>query len=175
VSLLLGRYELASFGAGKDPRSAMPAEQLFVEAAWKYLKPGGRMAIVLPDSILNNPGLEFIRRWLFRRARIIASVDLPKETFADSGGVPNPSVLIVERLSKEETALAEADALPSNPVFMAIPQTVGRDKRGNAVYYKTPDGYELLNENLEPRLDDELPLVAESFGRWAIEAGHVRP
>ena len=52
----------------------------------------GVLAIVLPDSILNNPSLRFIRRWLLRRTRIIASVDLPKETFADSGGVPNPSV-----------------------------------------------------------------------------------
>jgi hypothetical protein len=51
------------------------------------------MGIVLPDS------LEFIRTWLFKRARVIASVDLPKETFADSGGVPNPSVLIVEKLT----------------------------------------------------------------------------
>lgn len=82
---LLAHYELAQWDS-KEPRSSLPAEQMFVEGAWKYLKPGGHMAIVLPDSILNNPGLEFIRRWLFRRARVIASVDLPKETFADSVG-----------------------------------------------------------------------------------------
>ena len=122
---LLSRYELATFGA-REPRSSMPAEQLFVEGAWKFLKPGGRMAIVLPDSILNNPSLGFLRTWLFRRSRIIASVDLPKETFADSGGVPNPSVLIVQRLTKEEIKLAEAGALDEYDVFM-IPKTAGRD------------------------------------------------
>lgn len=121
---LLSRYELSTFES-REPRSSMPAEQLFVEGAWRFLKPGGRLAIVLPDSILNNPGLGFIRKWLFRRARIIASVDLPKETFADSGGVPNPSVLIVQRLTKEEIRLAEADALDDYDVFMAIPRTAG--------------------------------------------------
>src|SRR5208283_2350319 len=66
---LLSHYDLAVYGA-KDIRSSLPAEQVFVEAALKYLKPGGKLAIVLPDGILNNPGLEFIRQWLFRHGRI---------------------------------------------------------------------------------------------------------
>lgn len=167
---LLARYELASF---EGKRGAMPAEQLFVEGAWRYLKQGGKMAIVLPDSILNNPGLEFIRRWLFRRARVLATVDLPKETFAEGGGVPNPSVLIVERLTAEETKLAEARAIEPNPVFMAIPKKVGHDKRGNPVYFRTPEGLEVLDDDLEPVLDDELGLVANHFGKWAREVEYV--
>jgi len=159
----LEQYELAG---GGSRRSAMPPEQLFVEGAWKFLKPGGVMAIVLPDSILNNPSLEFIRTWLFRRARIVASVDLPKETFADSGGVPNPSVLIVQRLTREEIRLAEAGALDPNEVFMAIPKTAGRTKRGDPVFFRTPDGKRVLDEDLEPIIDDELELVAPAFAAW---------
>lgn len=166
---VLDQYELSRWDS-RDTRTFLPSEQMFVEGAWKYLKPGGRMAIVLPDSILNNPGLEFIRRWLSRRARILASVDLPKETFAESGGVPNPSVLIVQRLTREELRLAEAGALQPNEIFMAIPKTVGRDKRGNPVYYMTPDGFEVLDDNDEPALDDELPLVATAFASW-LETG----
>lgn len=162
---LLDQYELARIES-REPRSFLPSEQMFVEGAWKYLKPGGRLAIVLPDSILNNPGLGFIRRWLFRRARVLASVDLPKETFAESGGVPNPSVLIVQRLTREEIRLAEAGALEPNDIFMAIPKTAGRDLRGNPIYYKTPEGFEVLDENGEPSLEDELPLVADGFASW---------
>lgn len=168
---ILSRYELPLFDA-TNMRASMPAEQLFVEAALKYVKPGGFLVIVLPDSILNNPSLEFIRAWTFKRARIVASVDLPKETFADSGGVPNPSVLIVQRLSKEEVRLAEADALDDYEVFMSIPRTAGRDKRGNPVYYRTPEGFEILNEQQEPTKDDELPLVASAFDVWRREAGY---
>lgn len=171
---LLSRYDLAVYGA-KDTRSSLPAEQLFVEAALKYLKPGGRLAIVLPDGILNNPGLEFIRQWLFRQGRIIASIALPKETFADTGGVPNPSVLIVEKFNKDEAKLAAAGALDNYPVFMAVPKTAGKDKRGNPLYYRTPEGFELLNDNMEPIIDDELPAVAECFKDWVKEVGNVRP
>jgi type I restriction enzyme M protein len=162
---LLDQYELPRF-ASRDVRGSLPSEQMFLEGAWKYLKAGGFLAIVLPDSILNNPGLEFIRRWLIRRARIVASIDLPKETFADSGGVPNPSLLVVQRLSKEESQLAEAGVLPPNDIFMAIPKTVGRDKRGTPVYYKTPEGFEVLDEDSEPALDDDLPLVSSAFASW---------
>lgn len=168
---VLERYELPAFGS-LNRRASLPAEQLFVEAAFKYVKPDGYLAIVLPDSILNNPGLAFIREWSFRRARIIASIDLPKETFATSGGVPNPSVLLLQRLSKEEIKLAEAEALDDYEVFMSIPRTAGQDKRGNPVYYRTPEGFEILNEHQEPCIDDEIPLVASAFINWRREMGY---
>ncbi|HSH58269.1 MAG TPA: N-6 DNA methylase [Acidimicrobiales bacterium] len=163
---ILQQYELAASEGKHQIRASMPPEQLFVEAAWRFLKPGGIMAIVLPDSILNNPSLMFIRTWLFRRTRIVASIDLPKETFADSGGVPNPSVLIVQRLTRDEIRLAESFALPHNDVFMAIPKTAGRNKRGEPIYFRTPDGRRLLDDELNPIVDDELALVASAFRAW---------
>ena len=162
---VLARYELPALDA-KDTRRLMPAEQLFVEGALKYVKRGGFLAIVLPRSILNNPGLRYIRKWLVQRARIVASVDLPKETFAEGGGVPNPSVLIVQRLTREEEKLVRAGALDGYNVFMAIPRTVGRDKRGNAVYRRTAEGLVILDENDSPTKDDELPQVVSAFEAW---------
>ena len=64
-----------------DFQSSAPPEQLFIERCLQFLKPGGRLAIVLPDSILGNPGLGYIRRWLIERTKIIASVDLHENTF----------------------------------------------------------------------------------------------
>ena len=162
---ILSRYELPALDS-KDTRRLMPAEQLFVEGALKYVKPGGHLAIVLPRSILNNPGLRFIRRWLLHNTRIVASVDLPKETFAEGGGVPNPSVLIVQRLRRDEAKLASAGALDDYHIFMAIPERVGIDKRGNAVYSRTPEGLVILDKNDEPTVDDDLPHVVTAFGDW---------
>lgn len=162
---LLDQFNL-TYVDSRKPRSSLPSEQLFVEAAWKYLKPGGILAIILPDSILNNPSLIFLRRWLLKHARIIASVDLPKETFSEDGGVPNPSVLILQRLKDEDIQSAEVGTLEPNDIFMAIPHTIGRDKRGNPIYFRTPEGMEVLNENMEPEVNDELPLVASEFSAW---------
>lgn len=171
---ILSRYELTSYGA-KDPRSLLPAEQLFVEGAMKFLKPGGRMAIVLPDSILNNPSLEFIRRWLFKKSRFLASIDLPKETFADTGGVPNPSVLLVQKWTKEEQRLADANASQSYSIFMGIPKTAGKDKRGKKIYSRTAEGFEVLDDQKRPIIDDEIEKVAVCFIDWVREGGYVSP
>ena len=161
----LSRYEL-SILESKDTRNFMPAEQLFVESALKYVKHGGLLAIVLPRSIANNPGLMFIRKWLIKNTRIVASIDLPKETFAEGGGVPNPSVLILQRLTREESKLAYSEALDEYSVFMAIPETVGRDKRGNPIYMRTPDGLVVLDESGKRILDDDLPEVVRAFEEW---------
>ena len=162
---VLSRYELPALDA-KDTRRLMPAEQLFVEGALKYVKPGGYLVIVLPRSILNNPGLRYIRKWLLHSSRIIASVDLPKETFAESGGVPNPSVLIAQRLTREEVRLAQAGALEGYNIFMATPKTVGIDKRGQEVYLKTPEGFAVLDESKKPIRDDDLPRTVSAFEDW---------
>ena len=143
-----------------------------METALKFLKPGGRLAIVLPDSILNNPGLKFIRSWLMTRAQVVASVDLPKETFATSGGVPNPSLLLVKKLPVDEMKLAKVGAMDYE-VFMAIPKTAGIAKRGNPLYERTPEGLEILNDKFEPKLNDEIALVSERFGKWVKDMGYV--
>ena len=162
---ILSRYELPTLET-KDTRRLMPAEQLFVEGALKYVKRGGYLAIVLPRSIMNNPGLKFIRRWLLHSARIVASIDLPKETFAEGGGVPNPSVLIMQRLTREEAKLAQVGALDEYEIFMSIPKKVGIDKRGNPVYVRTPEGFVVLDEDNKPSVDDDLPRVVSDFENW---------
>jgi type I restriction enzyme M protein len=167
---VLSKYELASFQSPSG-RSSMPVEQLFVEAALRFVKPGGLMAIVLPDSILNNPSLQFIREWLMLRTRLVASVDLPKETFAESGGVPNPSVLIVQKLTTAEIRLAEKEALDNYHIFMATPRTAGIDKRANPLLLRTPEGLEVLDGSLEPIKDDEISTVADAFSEWIKDGG----
>ena len=157
---LLSRYELPSIDKA---RNSMPVEQLFVEGSWNFVKPGGYLGIVLPDSILNNPSLTFIRHWLLKHCRVIASIDMPKETFAVSKGVPNPSVLVLQRLTQEEIRLAKAGALDNYSIYMAIPKTAGIDKRGNTLYLKSPEGAEILNEEMRRIRDDEIELVADDF------------
>lgn len=62
-------------------QASVPPEILFVERCTQLLVPGGRMGIVLPDNILGAPGLGYIREWLIKNHRIVASVDLHVDTF----------------------------------------------------------------------------------------------
>ena len=164
---VLGQYELPGWES-MNPRSSIPAEQLFVEAALRFVKPGGHLAIVLPDGILNNPGLRFIRSWLLRRARLVASVALPKTTFKASGGVNNPSLLLVQKFTPTEAAQADNGILDTAyQVFMSTPQTAGIDNRANPVYVRHPDGQEQLDDDGRKIIDDEIAAVSDAFSRWA--------
>ena len=56
-------------------------------------------------------------------------------------------------------------------IFMAIPEKVGHDRRGNDIFKTTPDGKILLDEKGNQIKDDDLPIVAELFKKWAKERG----
>lgn len=63
--------------------SGVSPEQLFIQRAVDWVRPGGRVGIVLPNGILSNPGPvdHAIRRWILERCWVLASVELPVETF----------------------------------------------------------------------------------------------
>ena len=65
---ILEQFQVAALNAGGRRRSSVPPDQLFIERCLQLLRPGGRLAIVLPDSILTNPGMTGLRRWLLGKA-----------------------------------------------------------------------------------------------------------
>jgi type I restriction enzyme M protein len=157
---------------------------LFIEACWKFLKPGtGVMALVLPNGILGNPGeqMEFVRWWLLRHGELLASVDLPAETFLPQVSV-QASCVFVRRRSPKELRLVGANGLKQQAVFMAIAEECGHGRRGEPRYVREPNGSESLFEVEVPdrwerdgkvherlrirkskRLADDLPLIAAEY------------
>lgn len=114
---------------------------LFIERCLQLLKDGGRMAIVLPDGILGNESLSYVRNWLLKQGRLIAVIDVPIETFMPNTSTKT-SVLIFQKLSK--------DKIPEDyNIFMAVAETCGHDRRGN------------------PKEDDDISNIANEFKKWA--------
>jgi type I restriction enzyme M protein len=161
---ILGQFDLAKSTAN-SPRNSLPPEQLFVERCLDFLKPGGVLGIVLPDSILGNPGLLWIREWILKKAYIIASIDLPVETFEPHTGTQT-SVLILKKKSPDQEKMQE-----DYTIFMGIPEKVGHDRRGNVLFKKTAEGAIELDANEQPIIDDHLPLVAVVFKEWVRKQG----
>jgi len=177
----------------KTVLSASPPEQLFIERCLQLLKPGGRMAIVLPDSILGSPGLGYIRQWLLAEAKIIASIDLDADTFQPHTGVQT-SILILQKKTKEEKDEEQRTRIlrPYN-IFMAVIDKVGHDKRGNNTYQRDEHGDEILIEvddniieldktadghstaksakRMEKIPDDQTRAVPEIFAEWKRNEG----
>lgn len=74
---------------------------LFLERCLQFLRPGGRMAIVLPQGLLNNTNTEYIRRFVIEEARILAVVGLHVNTFKPHTGTKT-SVLFLQKYTDEE-------------------------------------------------------------------------
>lgn len=130
-----------------DKTTSRPPEILFIERCVQLLKLGtGRAAVVLPDGILGSPGLGFVRQWLLDNTVILGSVDLHPDTFQPGTSVQT-SVLVVQRKSdiqrREELA---AGRIADYPIFMAVCDRIGHDKRGNALYLRDDQGYEIVRE-----------------------------
>jgi len=74
---------------------------LFLERCLQFIRPGGRMAIVLPQGLFNNTNAEYIRRFVIDEARILAVVGLHGNTFKPHTGTKT-SVLFMQKYTDEE-------------------------------------------------------------------------
>lgn len=164
----------------------VPPEILFIEACWKFLKPGtGVMAIVLPNGILGNPGeqMEAVRAWMLRHMELLASVDLPAEAFLPQVSV-QASCVFLRRRNDDELRLAGTDGPSQRPVFMAVAEACGHGRRGETTWSRNPDGSERIetrqflerwekggriDERLRRRdervLADDMPWIARQYAR----------
>jgi len=197
---ILEQYDLAhawDYDAGSDawairePRvltKSQPPEILFVERSVKFLRPGGRLAIVLPDSILSNPGLAHVREWIFQQTRVLASIDMHPDTFQPHNSTQT-SLLVLERKTAKEIELERAANHKNDyRVFLALANHIGHDKRGNRTYVRDAEGNELLVakrerirenrdgvvvfhdfETHEKMVDDTTGVIAQQFREWVKE------
>lgn len=83
---------------------SIKTELLFIERCLDLLAPGGKLGIVLPESVFNNPSTSYVRRFVEDRARILAVVSLPADTFVASGATVKTSLLFLRKFSIKERA-----------------------------------------------------------------------
>jgi type I restriction enzyme M protein len=132
--------------------SERPPQVLFIERCLQFLKPGGRMAIILPEGTFGNPSDRYIWNYIINQAVIDAIISIPSETFQPNTHFKT-SILV---LRKEKS---ESDY----PIFMGIAQTCGHNKNGKEIYRMNADGSLLRNENGLLVIDDEIPVIAEQY------------
>jgi type I restriction enzyme M protein len=177
------RTENGGFRKTDRRKDAVSPEILFIERCVQWLKQGGRMGIVLPDGILGNPGDEYIRWWLMQECWVLGCVDLPVESFIVEANVNIlTSLLFLKKKTDTEKDAIAIGGEPEYPVFMAVAEKVGFDRRGNTLYERHPDGEEkVIEEEVEERiringqnvvrklkrrskiLDDDLPKIAKAW------------
>ena len=163
---------------GSKARRSVGRDVLFIERNLDFLKPGGRMAIVLPQGRFNNVSDKYIRGFIAERARILAVVGLHQNTFKPHTGTKT-SVLLLQKWNNDPGQGPLCPRVDDYPIFMAVSEKGGKDNSGDYVYTKNGNGQYKLDRNghiiVDHDLhshDGELPEgIAEAFVHWAKQQG----
>jgi len=157
---------------GKKTVSGMKRDILFLERCLDLLKPGGRMAIVLPQGNLNNLGTRGLRDYIARRARLLAVVGLPYNAFKPFTNTKT-SVVFVQKWGGKA-----GEPVDTYDVFMAASQKSGKDNSGRYIYKIDEDGNYIdeagtpITESLRPpAIDHDMDEIASAFVAWGKEQG----
>ncbi|MDD4151360.1 MAG: N-6 DNA methylase [Candidatus Gracilibacteria bacterium] len=130
----LGSFELGK--SGNKERPAQKTEILFIERFHQFLKPNGKISVVLPDGILTNSSLQYVREWILEHFKLLGVISLPQDAFRYYGAGVKSSVLVMEKWGTKK----EKDY----KIFMATVDKIGIDATGR-------------------KCDNELPQIAEQF------------
>ncbi len=167
-SRIIHKYDLG-YNDKNKPKSKVGRDILFIERNLNFLKPGGRMAIVLPQGRFNNTSDKQIREYISEKVRILAVVGLHVNTFKPHTGTKT-SVLFVQKWDDKL-----CPKKPDYPIFFAVSEKPGKDNSGDYVFVKNGNGQPKLDKNGHMIIDHdlhnhdgELPDgVAEKFIEWA--------
>jgi len=156
---LLGQYELGfkwklDKKTGKWEKTDKVLDKqvpqiLFIERCLQLLKPGGRMAIVLPETYLHAKNSEHILQYM-QQYKILHVVDLSHDTFRPHNNAK--TVIVVLKKSKPKN---------NHNIFLSVANTVGHDHTGRILYKIDPNKNERTNE-----VDDEIPMIIEKLKRY---------
>ena len=133
----MSRYSLAfKVQKGKRKRvNKLARDKLFVERCLSFLKPGGRLAIVLPRGTLKNYTDERVRRFILQRAEVMGSVSLSGLMFKPFTNTKT-CILFLKKREKEIQDVSKL-SLKSSVVF-GVSTNPGKDRSGNLI--KDPKG-----------------------------------
>ncbi len=162
-SRIIHRYDLAKKPNGKW-QSKVGRDILFIERNLDFLKPGGRMAIVLPQGRFNNSSDKYIRDYIAERCRILAVVGLHGNTFKPHTGTKT-SVLLVQKWNDDRKSDSFCPRQEDYNIFFATMRRSGKDNSGEKIYRRiVPMGEEGLSEREKDGgllLDDHQHLVID--------------
>lgn len=166
---ILHQYELAKTEKSKW-QTKVGRDILFIERNLEFLKPGGRMAIVLPQGRFNNSTDAQLRQWIAERARILAIVGLHGNTFKPHTGTKT-SVLFLQKWNDDEKVGPLCVQVDDYPIFLATSVRPGKDSSGDYEYRIGPDNAPVLDSHYHMIVEHDLNEIADAFSKWGRKHG----
>lgn len=132
---------------------SVPPQVLFVEKCIRLLKEGGRLGIVLPESLLTSSSYSYVIQYIHDSCNISAVIGMPEDFFKTSGkgGTHTKACLVI--LNKRESKVAKRS---DDKIFMAEAKWCGHDSRGRTIEF------------------DDLPTICDNYKKF-IDKGLDKP
>ncbi len=168
------RHLLAQYTLGKNAKSKLQNKVerhlLFIERNLDFVKPGGRLAIVLPQGIFNNPSDEYVRKHIMKKARILAVVGLHGNSFKPHTSTKT-SIIFLQKWTEEELDKNGSTKVTDYPIFFATQKQSFKDNSGDYIFEKDKGGQLVKDEGGNPKYLSDLDEIAEAFVAWGKEQG----
>ena len=132
---------------------------LFLELCVRLLKPGGKMAIVLPEGVFGNKSLGYIWAYLKRHGKVLAMIDCPRNTFQPSTD------------TKTNVLIYEKGGVFSEEIIVAVAKNCGHDKRGrvtNTANEPLPNDFKIIAQKYMDFSDEKIWKQAKLIGNYFV-------
>ena len=146
------------------------SEVLFIEQAEQYLADGGYLAIVLPDGILTNYSMQYVRDYISDTFRVVAVVSMPQTAFMATGAGVKSSVLFLKKYNKEEKekrrsvrTSIQSSLLAESDNGMELFNLLEQKKKETAKYNKLIKTVEKDSDETAKKFKDEKQSVIDDF------------
>lgn len=174
---MISLYELGHKDNGR-PVDKIGRDLLFIERNLDFLRPGGRMAIVLPQGRLNNASDTRLRSFIMEHCRILAVVSLDPNTFKPHTGTKT-SVLFVQKWNDDATRGPLCPRVADYSIFFATQRLQSKDNSGRKLIARDGSGGLLRDRNNHWVVQHDLfnhegltsDGIAEAFVAYARQEG----
>jgi type I restriction-modification system DNA methylase subunit len=153
--------------AKETARDNQSTEILFIEQCHKFLTEGGYLAIVIPDGVLTNSSLQYVRDGIEEKYRIVAVVSMPQTAFQATGAGVKSSVLFLKKHTAEMTETIQnqktglQDSIKEKNNYLKQLQQIDKQKKQHIKDLKGFDNPESL--------EGKALTQSESYKEWKKE------
>lgn len=131
---------------------------LFIERCIELLKPGGRLAIVLPHNKFAGNSFDFLREWILKKARVLAVIGLGRHTFLPHTH-QKANILFLQKNHPS------TKNLPDYHIFFAISERDGKNSKGQFILRESS----LEVDSAWDAVDHDFSEIAENFARFLTQ------
>jgi type I restriction enzyme M protein len=148
---------------------------IFLENAYKILKKGGRMAIVLSNSITSIEEWSAIRNWFISKMRIVALFDLPEKTFGETSVATTVIIAYKPKEGQENILTEDYEVFVKEIINIGYTvNTKGKIITMSPTLLIHPETFKKeIDENGDNKILTDLPSLVSEFREWIKSKKHI--